>query len=75
MNDLPKCMNKVNENYLIHRPIQLGRYQMTTYYTRQNTSGIKTKISLKMHENRYKQKISTNPECRCFRFAVFTTKI
>ena len=27
-----------------------------------------------MHENRYKQKISTNPYFGCYRYAVFTTK-
>ena len=31
-------------------------------------------ISLKIHENRYKQKISTNPYFGCYRYAVFTTK-
>ena len=31
-------------------------------------------ISLKIHENRYKQKISTNPYFGCNRYAVFTSK-
>ena len=30
-------------------------------------------ISLKIHENRYKQKISTNPYFGCYRYAIFTT--
>ena len=31
-------------------------------------------VNLKIDENRYKQKISTDPYSRCYSYAVFSTK-
>ena len=49
-----------------------------TFYSKQNQyiclANSSCIVSLKIDENRYKQKISTDPYFWCYSYAVFTTK-